>query len=261
MNVPRIPAARSSAGFSLIELMIAMVAGLIVSYAALAFTMSSLKSNGEYLQSTQLTQELRNSLDLVTRELKRAGYDENALGYMSSGSASPFGPMLVSAAGTDSSCVLFGYDKAGGNAGQVDVGRGEVRGLRRVTANVNGRTVGIIEYGASSGTTRPLCSDDTTASYASFPAVCTGVWCPLSDPSKINITRFRLNNATQSTGVGTNVVRIRNLGVEIRARQAGDDGTSYLNGVSESYERAVSSAVKVRSECARKIIAQCDLSP
>ena len=32
-------------GFSLIELMVALVAGLIVSYAVIAFCMSSMKSN------------------------------------------------------------------------------------------------------------------------------------------------------------------------------------------------------------------------
>ncbi len=44
--------------------MVAMVAGMIVSAAVLMFFFSSMKSNGEYVQSTRLTQELRNTLDL-----------------------------------------------------------------------------------------------------------------------------------------------------------------------------------------------------
>jgi prepilin-type N-terminal cleavage/methylation domain-containing protein len=66
---------RRSAGFSLVELMVAMVAGLIVTGAVVAFTMSTMKGNTEYVRSARLTQELRNSLDQVTRELRRAGYD------------------------------------------------------------------------------------------------------------------------------------------------------------------------------------------
>ena len=245
-------------GFSLIELMIALVAGLIVSYAVLAFTMSSMKNNGEFVQSTQLTQELRNTLDLSMRELRRAGYDENALAYMGGGNASPFNPMLISGASTDSSCVIYAYDKSpGGTPGTVDPGNGEVRALRRVV--VGG--VGIVEYGVSSGTTRPLCNADTSAGYASYPAACTGVWCPLSDPRRINVTAFRITNNTQTAGTGSAQVRIRELSVELRGRRVGDDGTNYLGGVDTTYERKVVSSTKIRSECARTVIAQCDVSP
>jgi prepilin-type N-terminal cleavage/methylation domain-containing protein len=79
----------ASAGFSLIELMVALVAGLIVSSAVVAFMMSSFKSNAEYVQSTRLTQELRNSLDLVTRDVRRAGYNEKAMASLGTGTASP----------------------------------------------------------------------------------------------------------------------------------------------------------------------------
>ena len=52
-----------------------------------------------YVRSTRLTQELRNSLDLVSRELRRAGYDENALRYIamsaSNNATSPFAAMRI----------------------------------------------------------------------------------------------------------------------------------------------------------------------
>ena len=54
-------------GFSLIELMIAVALGLIVSIAIVAFMMSSFRSNGQFVQATRLTQELRNTMDLMTR--------------------------------------------------------------------------------------------------------------------------------------------------------------------------------------------------
>ena len=59
---------------ALVELMVALVAGLIVSAAVTRFFISSMKSNGEYVQSTRLTQELRNILDLMSRDVRRAGY-------------------------------------------------------------------------------------------------------------------------------------------------------------------------------------------
>ncbi len=247
-------------GFSLIELMIALVAGLIVSYAVVAFTMSSMKSNGEYVQSARLTQELRNSLNLVTRDLRRAGYDEDAMGHLAAGTNSPFVPILIQNAGADDSCIIYAYDRAGGNGGTVELANGEVRGLRRVTATVAGRQVGIIEYGVSAGTSKPTCGA-ASATYTTYPPACNGLWCPLSDPATLNITRFRLTDGSTNVGSGTSQVRIRNLDVNIQGRLAGDDGTSYLNGVSTSYLRGISSTVKVRSECSMPVITDCNLTP
>ena len=85
----------AATGFSLVEMMVALAAGLIVSGAVIAFLLSSMKSNGEYVQSTRLTQELRNTLDLVTRDLSRAGYNDNALLFVSLPNISKFAPMFI----------------------------------------------------------------------------------------------------------------------------------------------------------------------
>ncbi|MGH8030412.1 MAG: PilW family protein, partial [Arenimonas sp.] len=107
MSTPPIsPRARRQAGFSLIEMMVALVAGMIVVAAVIAFMMSSFSSNADYVRSTRLTQELRNTLDLATRDLQRAGYDDNALLYLGNANTSPFAPILVSG-----SCVVYAYDR------------------------------------------------------------------------------------------------------------------------------------------------------
>ena len=84
-----------AAGFTLVEMMVAIVAGMIVSLAVVAFMMSSMRSNGEYVQSTRLTQELRNTLDLIVRDVARAGYNDDALAYVSLPNTSPFSPMFM----------------------------------------------------------------------------------------------------------------------------------------------------------------------
>ena len=99
-------------GFSLIELMIALVAGLVVAGAAVAFMVSSLRSNNDYVQATKLEQELRSNLDFVTRDLRRAGYDQDALSYInqpaSSAATSPFNRILIA---TGNECVIYAYDR------------------------------------------------------------------------------------------------------------------------------------------------------
>jgi Tfp pilus assembly protein PilW len=243
---PYSPRPRRQAGFSLVEMMVALVAGMIVVAAVIAFMMSSFSSNADYVRSTRLTQELRNTLDLVVRDLQRAGYDDNALVYLGNANSSPFSPILVSG-----SCIIYAYDRSypngtstlTGTVGGLDLDNGEVRGLRLSTVtNVNGQSVGVIEYAVSSGTTRPAC-DGGTGVYSTLPATChaTSTWCPLSDASTIDIDTFTINNVVNpATGSG-NTMGMRRIDLTLTGRIAG----------ATDFDRTVRSSVKVRSDCLR----------
>ena len=253
----RSPGAR---GFSLAELMIALAAGLIVSTAVVAFLMSSFKSNGEYVISTRLTQELRNTLDLVARDLRRAGYDQDSLSSMGTGRASRFARLrLCDTAGTCVSdtirptaaetCVIYAYDRKGGTDGTIDVGNGEIRGVRvKSVTTVNGSGVGVLEYAISSGTTTPVCNA-AGPDYSAFPTVCnaTTTWCPLTDPTKLDITTFTLTDV----GAATGGVLLRNINVVLKGKPAGT--TEYIRGVKSS--------VRIRSDCYATSLVDCTLSP
>lgn len=69
----------SQSGFSLIELMIAMVVGFIIVGGALYLATSSMKASRDNIRMSFLNQELRNVLNLMTRDLKRASYWGGAL--------------------------------------------------------------------------------------------------------------------------------------------------------------------------------------
>lgn len=261
-----------SAGFSLIELMIALAAGLIVSTAIVAFMMSSFKSNAEYVQSTRLTQELRNSLDLAVRDLQRAGYDDDSLRYLGSQNISPFSPICIATSaaptvclgigGGAGNCVIYAYDRtypngsstASGTAGTLDVGNGEVRGLRLASATINGNTVGVIEYAVSEGTTKPACNG-AAVDYSTTPADCnaTSLWCPLSDTGKLDITSFTIADNGNSMSDAENSMGMRRLDVALVGRIAG----------TTDFTRDVRSSIKVRSDCIRVIadFGECDASP
>lgn len=272
-------------GFSLIEMMIALAAGLIVSGAAIAFLLSSMKSNGEYVQSTRLTQELRNTLDLVTRDLSRAGYNDNSLLFVSLPNVSVFAPMLIKddtpfvTAGTPSTygnadgrgCVIYAYDRTFplgyvddstcddvtgcGTPGAIDFARGEVRGLRRVCVDGDcndANDVGVIEFFESkTGVTNPpTCAQTGQADYSAYPPTCntTSGWCPLSDPKVVNISRFALINTSTTV---SNVMRIRDL-------------TLFMEGSlvrTPDFTRSVSTKIKVRADCINPTIASCAVAP
>jgi Tfp pilus assembly protein PilW len=247
MSLPQsVKRARRQAGFSLIEMMVALVAGMIVVAAVIAFMMSSFSSNADYVRSTRLTQELRNTLDLAVRDLQRAGYDDDALLYLGNTNTSPFAPILVSG-----SCVIYAYDRSypngtttlTGTAGRLDLSNGEVRGLRLSTVtNANGQSVGVIEYGVSSGTTRPDCGG-ATGTYSSIPATCnsTSMWCPLSDASTIDIDAFTITPTVKTASGSGNTMGMRRIDLTLTGRIAGD----------ATFDRTVRSSVKIRSDCIR----------
>lgn len=59
-------------GFTLIEMMVALVLALLVTASVLAFIFSIIRANSETVLSTRVNQELRATMTVVANELKRA---------------------------------------------------------------------------------------------------------------------------------------------------------------------------------------------
>jgi prepilin-type N-terminal cleavage/methylation domain-containing protein len=72
------PAARRQRGLSLVELMVGIAIGLFVVAGAATVVATQLSDNRRLLIETQLQQDLRASTDIITRELRRAGYTTQA---------------------------------------------------------------------------------------------------------------------------------------------------------------------------------------
>lgn len=256
MNHPVHPCCDRRQGFSLVELMVALAAGLVVSLAVVAFLMASFKSNSDYTLSTRLTQELRNTLDLITRDLRRAGYDDNSMAYLATNAGSPLTHMRLCGAngttcpGTPNTCVVYAYDRVSGAPGTVDLNLGERRGVRfkNNATLADGSVVGVIEYAVSSVGVAPTCNG-ASPNYATFPIVCNAAsgWCPLSDPSKLNMTSFTLTDV----GAATGGVQLRNINVVLQGQPRG--ATDYVRGVRSS--------VRIRSDCFDANLTNCSAYP
>ena len=61
-------------GLSLVELMIGLTVGLIVLSGILGLLSGHLRGNSELIRTTRLNNELRGTMDLVVRDLRRATY-------------------------------------------------------------------------------------------------------------------------------------------------------------------------------------------
>lgn len=76
-------------GLSLIELMVAMTVSLAVLSGVLTMMMNSMQANASSVKSIRLNQEMRAALDLMVRDLRRAGYRSRFLNPDSNPDATP----------------------------------------------------------------------------------------------------------------------------------------------------------------------------
>jgi type IV pilus assembly protein PilW len=109
----------SAAGFTLIELMIAMAIGMIV-FASVATTfISQTRAYSAQEQINQMEQNARGALDIMSREIKMAGYKPNGgsvtgvVSYTSSSltiQADLNGDGSISTSGSDNEQITYTYD-------------------------------------------------------------------------------------------------------------------------------------------------------
>lgn len=76
-------------GLSLIELMVALTISLAVLGGVLTMMMNSMRANASSVKTIRLNQEMRAALDLMVRDLRRAGYRSRFLNPDSNPDATP----------------------------------------------------------------------------------------------------------------------------------------------------------------------------
>lgn len=202
---------RCARGFSLVELMVAMVLGLIVSAAVLALVVAIIHSNRQTLQGTRLNQELRATLALVANDLRRARSVDDPLSVAMAPGGNPYMAVSTATAG----CIVYAYD-AGDDA--------PVDGPWRVVRLDAGRVV--LE---ATATRPPGCAS------AGTPVV-------LGSP-QVEITDLRFSPATTATvpPTATDETLVRTIQVTVTGKLVDDDPT--LDAIS----RTLSQTVYVRS--------------
>jgi Tfp pilus assembly protein PilW len=78
-GIPGMLSGPRSRGFSLVELMVGLTAGLFVLLVLTTFFVSQVSGNTGMLNTTRLNQELRAVMDLTVRDIRRGGYWGNAI--------------------------------------------------------------------------------------------------------------------------------------------------------------------------------------
>jgi prepilin peptidase dependent protein B len=232
-NIRR-PVVYRQAGFTLMETMISIALSLVVTSAMVVLMANSLGTASRIIQMTQLTDQLRNTMSMLTRDIRRANYSANAAYcYANSecgepgGSAEQFADIDV----TDGSCVLFGLDRDwDGNAAADDAG-----GFRLVTDGGVGR----IEMWV--GDNGPDCAAGNDQD-----------WVAITDPDFVDITEFLVNDAASFDGcvvgeAGSTITQFtRQIQVQLTGALVRNDNDPF------PITRRIEDVIKVRNDMIEK---------
>jgi len=105
-------------GLSLVELMVGLAIGLIVVAAAAAMLVDRIREHRALIVEGRLMQDLRTSMDIVTRDLRRAGYWGHAASAMAASpvaSVNPYTAMSASLAASDAVSFRLSRDASENN--------------------------------------------------------------------------------------------------------------------------------------------------
>lgn len=217
---------RAQRGLSLVEMMVGIAVGLFIVAGATMLAGAQLTENRRLILETQLQQDLRATADIITRELRRAGYDNNQSQLV----WSPFKPTPAAkqnnwiglALNTGGEVVNYSYGRIGSfsnfgyrlnnNVIQQRIGNGSPQDLTdKNTMKVTAFTVNL-QAGPNAQIACPrLCSDGTQNCWPTQAVYEATVDITAESPSDPAIRR-----SIQST------VRLRNDGAKfnISATQA-----------------------------------------
>lgn len=168
-------------GFGLIEMMISTALSLLAIIVMITLVASTLGASTSTIKMSHLSQELRASMQLMSRDLRRANYHSGFLNCFANvdcradlNIAAYVNTIHINDAGN---CFWYWLDRDS----DADLGNDAVGGFRRGT--VNG--VGVMQMRIT-GNSAANCDDGTD-------------WEPITDPDSVDITGFSISSADSYT--------------------------------------------------------------
>ena len=167
---------KRQAGVTLIEAMISLALSLIVTSAMVVLMANSMGTSTRIIQMSQLSDELRNAMSMMARDVRRANYSANAIFCYGNAACGDSGGIAEQAGDIQISgeCFVFNLDR-NFDGDSIDDDDGAA-GFRRVS---NGG-IGVIEMWTGGASPDCLGGSD---------------WIELTDPNTVNITVFNIDDA------------------------------------------------------------------
>lgn len=200
---------KKQAGFTLIELMIALLLGLIVIGATINIYIATVGSSSNIIKSARLNHDLEAVMTLMVNDIKRAGYWGNARMEADSRN-NPFTATTTNILIDGGNCILYSYDGGSGTTGGVAhngngiVDADEYYGFKLESNSIKMRKTGTTTADCANGTWEEFIDGNQlsiTNLQFSFEPV-TGV---LPATSRcLNVTTSTVTNAAACTGAVAN---------------------------------------------------------
>jgi len=126
----------SSKGFTLIELMIAMVIMLMIAIITVKIESNMFRTSTEAIHMIQLSQEMRSAIQIISRDIRRSGYNDDSLARFLSTQAISSGVTMGSLDENNvANCLRVQYDDLDGNARNIVYRLRVVSSVGRVSAH------------------------------------------------------------------------------------------------------------------------------
>lgn len=199
------------AGFTIAEMVVALAINIVVLVALVSIFITSLQHYRFVTAANQLNQQLQSAMDIMTTDIRRAGYWANASNDI--GHDQNNNPFMVTGStditvGTGNNCILFTYDH--GNTGT----------LPAISASSDDDRYG---YRVVNQTlqTRPW-----GATFSCSAA--NNNWENITDSTVILITNlsFTLNTTTLATGPGTASILLRSVDITLTGQLANNSSVT-----------------------------------
>jgi Tfp pilus assembly protein PilV len=180
--------ARYQKGVTLVEAMISLSLSLIVTMGMVALMANSLGTANRIIQMSQLTDEMRNALSIMTRDVRRANYSVNSIycyGNSNCGNAGGIAEQAgdITVVNTAAfSCFVFNVDREFDGDTTTD----PAGGFRRLPHPDSG--VGVIQMW-----TGDQSADCVDMNYSNEN------WVDLTDPGTVDITQFIVDDTGSLT--------------------------------------------------------------
>ncbi|NVK30148.1 MAG: prepilin-type N-terminal cleavage/methylation domain-containing protein [Gammaproteobacteria bacterium] len=200
-------------GITLIELMVGMVLGLLVTGIAIQMYISTLGITKQTTETVRLNQELRAIADLIITDVRRAGYWSGA----TTGSTNPYSIMVSdnggggthlqvfdSPAGGSNNCIVVSYENNTPSPSE------HIYGYR-----VSGAVIQMLTVTSYASGSYADCGDP--AGYSA-----TGSWVTLSDSRVFSVSPDSLVFTTNSGGTSWASASSKSITVAVKGSAAGD---------------------------------------
>ena len=195
-------------GMSLMEVLVAMSISLVVTASMIALMANSLGATARIIKMTKLTDDLRTTMQMMTRDVRRSSYNANSMFCYANADCGTDGAVTLAGDITinnSNDCFTFLTDRDhDGDSTENDAG-----GFRRVISS----GVGVIEMWT--GNSAPDCS----------VAAGTASWVQITNPENMDIFAFSVDENLSYTqeilndGFGNTLSqKVRKIRMNMRGR-------------------------------------------